>query len=308
MNVLDIEGLTIQARHASAPIVRDGALCVGEGEVVGVVGESGSGKSMTAYAVLGILPAGVEKLSGRIAVSGTDLSDSANRAVEGRVAMIFQNPKGSLNPLMRVGTQVARMVRIHQPEAGRTADAVALDLLKRVGIPGAERVARSYPHQLSGGMCQRVGIAIALACRPRLLIADEPTTALDVTVQAQIFGLLRELVAETGCGVLLITHDLGVVAEMCDRTTVIYGGQVMESAPTTELFDGPRHPYTRYLFEATAREVDLTADHDAVDISSTGCRFRSSCTLATDACREVPDLLEVSPGHALACFHPEGRS
>lgn len=306
MNVLELDGLTIQAKGATSPIVRDANLTVGPGEVVGVVGESGSGKSMSAYAVMGILPAGVDMVGGRIKISGQELAESTKRSVHGGVAMIFQNPKGSLNPLMRVGAQVARMVRIHQPKLTKKAGEVALDLLRRVGIPGAERVFRAYPHQLSGGMCQRIGIAVALACRPQLLIADEPTTALDVTVQAQIFDLLRELVDETGCGVLLITHDLGVVAEMCDRTTVIYGGQVMEAASTVDLFDAPGHPYSRYLFEATTREVDLTADHDTVDISDRGCRFRTSCPLATQQCLDIPQLLPVSAQRSLACFHPGG--
>ncbi|MDT5025644.1 MAG: peptide/nickel transport system ATP-binding protein [Micromonosporaceae bacterium] len=213
---------------------------------------------------------------------------------------------------MRVGDQVARMVHIHQRLSHqglsrKAAGAEAIALLRRVGIPGAERVARAYPHQLSGGMCQRIMISIALACRPRVLIADEPTTALDVTVQAQIFDLIRELVAETGCGVLFITHDLAAVAEMCDRTMVLYGGQVMEEAPTATLFAEPTHPYTRYLFEAADRDVDLTADHGAVDLTSPGCRFAPHCALVSPACTAVPPALPVAPGHTVACFHPDGE-
>ena len=332
MSLLEVRNLTVGVPKAPAPILRDVALRVEPGEIVGLVGESGSGKSMASYAIMGILPRGVRMHGGTIAVDGADLTRSRRRSVDGRVAMIFQNPKAALNPLMRVGDQVARMVHIHQrlrhqqlshqqldhqgvgqqglshQRVGRkAAGAEAIALLRRVGIPGADRVARAYPHQLSGGMCQRIMISMALASRPRVLIADEPTTALDVTVQAQIFDLVRELVAETGCGVLFITHDLAVVAEMCDRTMVLYGGQVMEEAPTAKLFAEPTHPYTRYLFEAADRDVDLTADHGAVDLTSPGCRFAPHCALVSPACTAVPPALPVAPGHTVACFHPDGE-
>ncbi|MCW2637822.1 MAG: hypothetical protein JWP76_128 [Dactylosporangium sp.] len=308
MTLLTVEHLTASVRRADAPILRDVSLSVGPGEIVGLVGESGSGKSMASYAIMGILPGGVEQTAGTITVAGTDLTASHRRSVDGRIAMIFQNPKGALNPLMRVGDQVARMVRVHQGANRKAAAAEALALLRRVGIPGADRVARAYPHQLSGGMCQRVMISMALACRPQVLIADEPTTALDVTVQAQIFTLIRELVDETGCGVLFITHDLAAVAEMCDRTVVLYGGQVMESAPTVELFEHPVHPYTRYLFEAADREVDLSADHGAVDLSAPGCRLASRCEYASPACAVVPPLAPAGDGRMVACHHPEGAA
>ncbi|MDQ1722288.1 MAG: peptide/nickel transport system ATP-binding protein [Pseudonocardiales bacterium] len=312
MSLLEVRNLTVGVPKAPAPILRDVALRVEPGEIVGLVGESGSGKSMASYAIMGILPRGVRMHGGTVTVDGVDLTQSRRRSVDGRVAMIFQNPKAALNPLMRVGDQVARMVHIHrrlshQGLSRKAAGAEAIALLRRVGIPGADRVARAYPHQLSGGMCQRIMISMALACRPRVLIADEPTTALDVTVQAQIFDLIRELVAETGCGVLFITHDLAAVAEMCDRTMVLYGGQVMEEAPTATLFAEPTHPYTRYLFEAADRDVDLTADHGAVDLTSPGCRFAPHCALVSPACTAVPPALPVAPGHTVACFHPDGE-
>ncbi|MGC1213292.1 MAG: ABC transporter ATP-binding protein [Micromonospora sp.] len=306
MTVLTVEHLSVGLRRAAGPILRDVSLDVGAGEIVGLVGESGSGKSMASYAIMGILPDGVEQTAGTVTVAGTNLTSSRRRSVDGRIAMIFQNPKGALNPLMRVGDQVARMVRIHQGVDRRAAGAEALALLRRVGIPGADRVARAYPHQLSGGMCQRVMISMALACRPRLLIADEPTTALDVTVQAQIFTLIRELVDETGCGVLFITHDLAAVAEMCDRTVVLYGGQVMERASTIDLFERPVHPYTRYLFEAADRDVDLSTEHGAVDLSAPGCRLAARCEYATSTCAVPPPLAPHGDDRAVACHHPEG--
>ncbi|MFF5235321.1 ABC transporter ATP-binding protein [Dactylosporangium sp. NPDC000521] len=306
MTLLNVEHLSVGVRRASAPILRDVSLEVDAGEIVGLVGESGSGKSMASYAIMGILPAGVEQTGGTVTMAGKDLTASRRRSVDGRIAMIFQNPKGALNPLMRVGDQVARMVRVHQGMDRRAATAEALALLRRVGIPGADRVARAYSHQLSGGMCQRIMISMALACRPRLLIADEPTTALDVTVQAQIFTLIRELVDETGCGVLFITHDLGAVAEMCDRTVVLYGGQVMEQAPTVELFEQPVHPYTRYLFDAADREIDLSADHGAVDLTAPGCRLAARCEFASPACAVVPPLAPIGDRREIACHHPEG--
>jgi peptide/nickel transport system ATP-binding protein len=209
---------------------------------------------MTSLAVMGVLPDGIAVTGGRVLVDGADATGTARRSVAHRFAMIFQNPKDSLNPLMRVGAQIARMVRLHQADGAgadkQAARAEAERLLSRVHIADPARVGRSYPHQLSGGMCQRVMIAMALACRPTLLIADEPTTALDVTVQAQILTLLTELADETGCGVLLITHDLGVVAEVCDRVAVLYRGDLVETTGVVELFASPQHEYTRYLVAA----------------------------------------------------------
>ena len=252
--VLELDGLSVGVTRTGGSLLRDVSLTVHPGEIVGLVGESGSGKSMTSLAVMGVLPDGIAMTGGRVLVDGADATGTARRSVAHRFAMIFQNPKDSLNPLMRVGAQIARMVRLHQADGPgadqRAARAEAERLLGRVHIADPARVARSYPHQLSGGMCQRVMIAMALACRPTLLIADEPTTALDVTVQAQILTLLTELADETGCGVLLITHDLGVVAEVCDRVAVLYRGDLVETTGVVELFASPQHEYTRYLVAA----------------------------------------------------------
>ncbi|WHP17263.1 ABC transporter ATP-binding protein [Cellulomonas sp. ES6] len=261
--VLELDRLSVAVTRTGTPLLRDVSLSVRPGEVVGLVGESGSGKSMTSLAVMGVLPDGIAVTGGRVLVSGADATATARRSVAHRFAMIFQNPQDSLNPLMRVGEQIARMVRLHQRDGAgadrRSARAEAERLLGRVHIADPARVGRAYPHQLSGGMCQRVMIAMALACRPALLIADEPTTALDVTVQAQILTLLTELADETGCGVLLITHDLGVVAEVCDRVAVLYRGDLVETTGVVELFESPQHEYTRYLVAAGEEAGDGAA-------------------------------------------------
>lgn len=248
--VLELRNLSVRVARTGTGLLHDVGLTVGAGEIVGLVGESGSGKSMTSLAVMGILPEGIEMTAGTILVGGADATATDRRSVAHRFAMIFQNPKDSLNPLMRAGDQIARMVALHQGLDRAAARAETERLLRRVHIDDPARVARAYPHQLSGGMCQRVMIAMALACRPALLIADEPTTALDVTVQAQILALVAELADETGCGVLLITHDLGVVAELCDRVAVLYRGDLVETTGVVDLFERPRHSYTRYLVDA----------------------------------------------------------
>ncbi len=275
-----------------------------------MVGESGSGKTMTSLALMGLLPPGIELRAGSIRLEGRELTpDLAEGRTPREVTMIFQHPRGALNPTMRVGRQVARVLRINQGLGASEAKEVAVDLLSRVGIPGAERVARAYPHQLSGGMCQRVMIAMALGCRPKVLIADEPTTALDVTIQAQIFDLIRDLVAETSCGVVFITHDLAAVAEMCDRVVVLYGGQVMEQASTVDLFERPSHPYTRYLLESVEREVDPHIEEKDVDFGLPGCRFAHRCSEVFDRCVEFPPQFDVGDGHTSACFrHAEENS
>lgn len=255
MSRLKIEDLTVEVERSGNRILNGIGLEIGAGEIVGLVGESGSGKSMTSLATMGILPFGIHQTSGRFFVDDVDATGQRHRSVESRFAMIFQNPRDSLNPLMRVGQQIARMVALHQGLGRKDAVAEAIELLGRVHINAPEQTAQSYPHQLSGGMCQRVMVAMALACRPRLLIADEPTTALDVTVQAQILDLIVELTDETGCGVLLVTHDLGVVAETCDRVNVLYRGDLVEHGTTASVFASPQHEYTRYLLEA-GRELE----------------------------------------------------
>ena len=265
---------------------------------------------MAALAVMGLLPRGIERRGGTIRLDGRDLTSvrATFERSSGDIAMIFQHARSALNPTMNVGRQVARILEINRGSSKKDARAGALEMLTRVGISGAQRVARAYPHQLSGGMCQRVMIAMALACRPRLLIADEPTTALDVTIQAQIFDLIRSLVEEIGCGVLFITHDLAAVAEMCDRVSVMYGGQVMETAGVTELLDDAEHPYTRYLLEAVYTENDHRVADLGVNFALTGCRFSARCPVAYDACNDFPPQYAVGDGHYSACFlNKEGR-
>jgi len=259
--LLTIDGLSVVAEATGSAILSDVSLEIAPGEIVGLVGESGSGKSMTSFATMGILPRGVRQTAGRFTVDGEDVTDATERSVSSRFAMIFQNPRDSLNPLMRVGDQIARIAALHQGLSRAQARAAAVEMLEHVHISDAERTARAYPHQLSGGMCQRVMIAMALACKPRLLIADEPTTALDVTVQARILDLVVELTEETGCGVLLVTHDLGVVAETCDRVNVLYRGDLAESGAVDQVLGSPQHEYTRYLLDAAneLEDPDATA-------------------------------------------------
>lgn len=255
MTRLAVENLRVEL-PGRATILDDVTFDIAPGEIVGLVGESGSGKSMTSLAVMGILPRGLQQTGGRIIVDGADVTAVPRRSVAHRFAMIFQNPRDSLNPLMRIGDQVARMVALHQGTERKAARSAAVDLLEQVRIVDPAQAARKYPHQLSGGMCQRVMIAMALACRPQLLLADEPTTALDVTVQAQILDLVVALTEEIECGVLLVTHDLGVVAETCDRLNVLNQGHLVESGETHEVLGNPQHEYTRYLLDS-ARELEV---------------------------------------------------
>ncbi|MFI5013753.1 MAG: ABC transporter ATP-binding protein [Hyphomicrobiales bacterium] len=290
---------------------------IASGETLGIVGESGCGKSVTALSVMRLLPERLARIvAGRIVFEGQDLlalEEDAMRAIRGnRIAMIFQEPMTSLNPLLRVGEQIAEALRIHTGADRREARAKAAAMLRLVRIPDAERRLDDYPHQFSGGMRQRVMIAMALACDPRLLIADEPTTALDVTIQAQILKLLIELKARTGAAVILITHDLGVVAETCQRVIVMYAGRKIEEASVETLFDRPAHPYTRGLMAATPRRGSAGAAKRLAEIPGlvpslrepiAGCAFAPRCQLADDRCRrESPSFAEVAPGHGVACF------
>lgn len=282
-------------------------------EVLGLVGESGSGKTMTSLAIIGLLPSTAQVLSGHIWFEGRDLlaiSDRDMRSVRGaQIAMIFQNPLSALNPLQRAGDQVARAVRIHRQLSKDKAYDTAVALLRQVGIPDAASRARAYPHQLSGGMAQRVLVAMMLACQPSLLIADEPTTGLDVTVQAQIFELIKDIQADTGTTVLLITHDLGVVSEVCHRVAVMYAGQIMERAPVEALFERPQHPYTERLLSSILR-VDLPKELDttqallpiSLDYDTPGCRFANQCPYVFPTCRvERPAPHTIDPGHIVFC-------
>ncbi|MBL8345788.1 MAG: ABC transporter ATP-binding protein [Rubrivivax sp.] len=302
--LLEVRGLTTEI-PTSRGILRavDGVdLDIHAGEAVALVGESGCGKSMTALSILRLLRPPARIVAGRVVFEGADLVRASEREMRrlrgSRIAMVFQDPMTYLNPVQTVGAQVAEVLRVHQRLAGAAAQAEAARALDRVRLPQPARTARLYPHQLSGGMRQRVMIAMAIACRPALLIADEPTTALDVTIQAQIMRLLAELRAELGGALLLITHDLGLVAETCERVVVMYAAQVVEAASTTRLFAAPRHPYTRGLLRSTLsittpqREFRFIGGQppDLV-LPPTGCRFHPRCEQATARCAAVAPRL-----------------
>ncbi len=288
------------------------------GETLGIVGESGCGKSVTAMSILRLVPTPPARHAGAVRYRGRNLlqvSEREMRRVRGdRISMIFQEPMTSLNPVMSVGRQIAESVQQHQGLGRAEAMARAVEMLRLVQIPEAERRAHEYPHQLSGGMRQRVMIALALACRPELLIADEPTTALDVTIQAQILDLIARLQRELGMGMILITHDLGVVAETCDRVVVMYAGRKVEEAPVVALFEQPRHPYTRALMASmpsmnthAKRLSEIPGIVPALHDLGPGCAFAPRCALAAERCRtERPELH--GEGHVVACFAvEEGR-
>lgn len=315
MSLLEVERLVVSVRSERGEItIVDGVdYAVEDGEVFGVAGESGSGKTMSVLALLQLLPRGAST-GGRAVFDGSDLlslSARALRRIRGReIGMVFQDPMTSLHPMLTIGRQVSEHVRIHERVSRKAAERRAVELLAEVRIPDPERALRSFPHQFSGGMRQRVAIAAALATRPRLLIADEPTTALDVTVQASILRLLDRLRRDHGLSVILITHDLGVMSAIADRLSVFYAGRIVEAGPTRELLTAPRHPYTRALLDALPHpEVPDRAELRAIPglppsprDRPRGCAFHPRCAYATEACREhVPPLIAVSRTRALAC-------
>lgn len=286
-----------------------------EGETLGIVGESGSGKSVTALSVLRLLDVkGRIEEGSSIVFNGRELlelDEEQMRSIRGNeIAMIFQEPMVALNPVFTVGEQISEAILLHQDVDPKTARLMAIEMLKRVGIPEPEKRVDEYPHELSGGMRQRAMIAMALSCRPKLLIADEPTTALDVTIQAQILELMKELQREYGMAIILITHDVGVIAENADRVIVMYGGKVMESADVYTIFKKPRHPYTWGLLTSIPR-LDIEQDRlysipgmvpDPLHFPP-GCRFSNRCDFAEDICsREMPELYEVEKDHLSRCF------
>ncbi|HYM29660.1 MAG TPA: ABC transporter ATP-binding protein [Candidatus Cybelea sp.] len=315
-NLLEVENLAVSfvTDEGKFPAVDGVSFAMARGRTLGIVGESGSGKSVTALAIMGLLPQPPAHVSGSVRFDGVDLLalPPARMAEQrgDRLAMIFQEPMTSLNPVFTVGEQIAEGILRHRHVDHAEARKRATDMLKRCGIPSPEQRYDEYPHKLSGGMRQRVMIAMALACDPELLIADEPTTALDVTIQAQILDLMRRLRDETDAAIMLITHDLGVIAELAQDVIVMYAGKVVERAGVTDLFRDPQHPYTLGLLGAiptiTRLQERLTAIEGMVPNPQSlpqGCRFHPRCPLADQKCRsEEPPLAAIKPGHASACW------
>ncbi len=311
--ILSLDGLSLRFAGHGACVLDGVSLDVAAGEILCIVGESGCGKSVTAMAMMGLLPPGAADIpEGVMTFEGRRIDLATTRLpadLRGdAMAMIFQEPMTSLNPVFRIGEQIAEAVRRHRGASRAEARARALEMLVRVGLPDAEARLDAWPHELSGGQRQRAMIAMALANDPRLLIADEPTTALDVTIQAQILELIRDLRDETGMGTILITHDLAVVAEVGDTVAVMYGGQVVERGPVARIFDDPQHPYTLGLLASVPRlsgpRARLTAIEGSVpgiEAMPPGCRFRDRCAFAAPACAARPPLAEVTPDHAVAC-------
>ena len=317
-HLLTVENLRthFRTREGEVRAVRDVTFSVAEGETLAVVGESGCGKSVTALSIMRLLPAAGSIVGGRIQFAGTDLLGRSEREMRdlrgNRVAMVFQDPLSSLNPFLRIGAQVCEAMVRHLGLGRRRARERAIELLTRAGLDEPARRIDQHPHQLSGGQRQRVMIAMAISCEPALLIADEPTTALDVTIQAQILGLLKRLQADAGMAMILITHDLGVVAGVCERVAVMYAGQIVESAPTDLIYADPRHPYTKALMRCVPR-LDQPAHTQLESIPGQppslmhepqGCAFAPRCPLADARCREDEPLPEsIGPDHEVRCWH-----
>jgi peptide/nickel transport system ATP-binding protein len=319
--VLDVKNLQTVFFTASGLFraVDDVSFTVGRGETLAIVGESGCGKSVTALSIMRLVPDPPGRIvGGSVTLEGTDLlgvSDAEMRRIRGnRISMIFQEPMTSLNPVMRIGDQITEVVQLHRSMTNKQAWAQAVEMLRLVRIPEPERRAHEYPHQLSGGMRQRAMIAMALACRPVLLIADEPTTALDVTIQAQILALIVDLQKTLGTGLILITHDLGVVAQTAQRVIVMYAGKKVEEASVEALFEKPKHPYTRGLMASMPAVISLGAKEDvrlneipgmvpSLTNLPPGCAFAPRCALAIDRCRaEYPPLQDFGDHHYAACW------
>jgi oligopeptide/dipeptide ABC transporter ATP-binding protein len=313
--ILDIRDLSIDF-HGDEGVLRavdDVSFTIQRGEILGLVGESGAGKTLTSEAILRLIRCPPGRITGEILYRGRNLlqlGEAELADIRGKeIAMIFQNPIPSLNPVFRVGEQVLETMALHLPGRRRTLRQKAIDILTRVGIPSAERRARDYPHQFSGGMCQRAMIGMGIACTPSLLIADEPTTALDVTIQAQILALLRRLAAELGMAVLLVSHDLGIISQMCHRVLVMYAGRIVEEAPMATIFHTPEHPYTRGLMACIPRLDEVPERLGSIagvmpglrDLPS-GCRFHPRCPIAEPRCAvEEPESRLLADGHRVAC-------
>ena len=318
--LLEVDRLQTHFRTSDGVVraVQGVSFTIGAGETLAVVGESGCGKSVTAMSILRLLPEPPARIAGRIRFLGRDLLGLAERemrAIRGNeISMIFQEPMSSLNPVLSVGWQIGETLGLHQGLGKRAAFGRAAEMLALVGIPEPERTLRGFPHQLSGGMRQRVMIAMALACDPKLLIADEPTTALDVTIQAQILDLMRALKARVGAAIMLITHDLGVVAEIAERVVVLYAGRTVEAAPTAAIFAHPLHPYTQGLLQAVprlgqesaarGRLAEIPGQVPDLRVPIIGCAFAPRCGRASEICRRVaPPLSSRAAAHSVACHH-----
>ncbi|WP_067926425.1 ABC transporter ATP-binding protein [Alicyclobacillus shizuokensis] len=314
-NILEVENLNIQFRldEKYYTAVQDVSFSIREGETLGLVGESGCGKSVTSLSIMRLLQPPTQ-ISGQIRYQGKnllDLPEKQMRSIRGNeISMIFQEPMTSLNPVHRIGTQISESLILHKDLSGKQARQETIRLLQSVGIPRPEQIVDEFPHQLSGGMRQRVMIAIAMACKPQLLIADEPTTALDVTIQAQILDLMRKVARENRTSILLITHDLGVVAEMCDRVAVMYAGRIVEEGPVRQIFRNPQHPYTQGLL-ASLPKVDgprtrlqpIEGNVPSLKNMPQGCRFAPRCRRAMDVCRQRDaDFHLVEDAHRVRCW------
>lgn len=314
MGLLEIERLSVGIGRLT--LLEDIAFCVDKGEILGLVGESGSGKSLTALAIVGLLPLiGARVTAGEIRFDGTDLTrldESRLRRFRGRrIAFITQNPMTALDPLQPIGEQIDVVARLHLGLTPNTARERTIEILTRLRIPEAATICRQYPHQLSGGMKQRIVIAMALAGEPDLIVADEPTTALDVTVQAQIIHLLTSLVRERGMALVLITHDMGVVAQCCDRVAVLYAGRLAEQQPVTSLFAAPAHPYTHALIDCIPREdmasgslAGIAGSVPSVAHFPSGCRFHPRCAGCRALCETTVPAAVAVPGGTVACHFP----
>ncbi|CAM3761253.1 ABC transporter ATP-binding protein [Cohnella lubricantis] len=314
--LLTVEDLNVsfETRDGENQAVRGVSLHIDQGETLGIVGESGSGKSVTAKSIMGLIAPPGRMKSGRIEFAGTDLAGLEEkdwRRIRGnRIAMVFQDPMTSLNPVKTIGDHLTEVIRRHRGLGKAEARQEAVRLLREVGITEPERRLRQYPHEFSGGMRQRVMIAMALSCQPELLIADEPTTALDVTIQAQILDLLKQLKDQSNLSVVLITHDLGVVAQVCSRVAVMYGGMVMEEGTVEEIFYRPKHPYTQGLLRSVPqrksgyRERLVPIEGSPPDLIDppAGCPFRERCPHAMAKCAQLPPRFEIGPGHRAMCW------
>ena len=321
--LLKVENLKVsfKIKKQKTAAVEDVNFSLDEGKIIGIVGESGCGKSVTATSILRLMPPSLCEIdeNSKILFQGKDLSKASNaemRDVRGnKISMIFQEPMTSLNPVYTIGAQMVEMLQTHQKISKHDAMQKSIEMLEKVGIPSPEQRIKEYPHQLSGGMRQRVMIAMALSCNPKLLIADEPTTALDVTIQAQILRLMRQLTHDFNTSVILITHDMGVVAEMADHVMVMYAGKIVEMASVKDLYGSPMHPYTWGLLDSmpslsTERKTALkTIAGTPPDLRLTGkcCNFYNRCPYAQTICTEcVPELKELAPGHLVACHRQNG--